>query len=174
MLIDDIRTYAPNAYIVFPQLPIQTFHKNSIVNILPLGMFVDFMMGFWEGQKRRVMEGRKRTKGTISERNTMYIDLDAKEIADWYDSNKDSNDQQSNEPDISGSESYDDIKDDILISADGVHPNKVLYARWSESTGKKFYQRIKPQLELMERKQQLAAKVRVDQRLRQLNKKAAL
>ena len=107
-LIDDIRSLAPNAYIVFPQLPIQTFHKNSIVNILPLGVFVDTMMGFWEGQKRRVMEGRAGQhgrKGTINKRNTMYIQLDAKEIADWYTLDSDT------------FERSDGIKDDILISA---------------------------------------------------------
>ena len=107
-LIDDIRSFAPNAYIVFPQLPIQTFHKNSIVNILPLGVFVDTMMGFWEGQKRRVTEGRasrERRKIAISPRNTMYIDLDAKEIADWYT------------PDNGWVENCDGVNDDILISA---------------------------------------------------------
>jgi hypothetical protein len=65
-LISDIRSYAPNACIVFPQLPIQTFHKDSIVNILPLGVFVYTMIGFWKGQKRRVMEGRKK-RGEIAD-----------------------------------------------------------------------------------------------------------
>lgn len=39
--------------------------------------------------------------------------------------------------------------------ADGVHPNKRMYAKWSESVGKKLYQRIKPQLEQMKRKHHL-------------------
>ncbi|KAL3779750.1 hypothetical protein ACHAWO_003460 [Cyclotella atomus] len=110
-LISEIRSYAPNAYIVFPQLPIQTFHKNSIVNILPLGVFVDTMIGFWEGQKRRVMEGKKKG-GYVGERNTIYIDLEAKEIADWYCTDNDNIDDS-----MTAVECYGDIKDDILISA---------------------------------------------------------
>ncbi|KAL3793756.1 hypothetical protein HJC23_013318 [Cyclotella cryptica] len=157
-LINDIRSYSPNAYIVFPQLPIQTFHKNSIVNILPLGVVVDSMVGYWEGQKRRVMEGKNRKKGTISERNTMYIDLDAKEIADWYSTNnREVNGNNLTERNVIANECYDDIQDDVLISADGVHPNKRMYAKWSETVGKKIFQRIIPQLELIEQKQQMVA-----------------
>eukprot|EP00956_Cyclotella_meneghiniana_P020971 scaffold37642_cov96-Cyclotella_meneghiniana.AAC.3 len=133
-LIKNIRAYAPNTFIVFPQLPIQTFHKNSIVNILPLGMFVDAMMGYWERQKRRVMEGNS------ARRNTLYIDLHAKEIAEWY---------CPKEGFGLASECNSGIKSDILISADGVHPNKKMYARWSETVGKKFYERIKLQLDLL-------------------------
>ena len=110
-LIGEIQLYAPNAYIVFPQLPIQTFHKNSIVNIVPLGVFVDTMMGFWEGQKRRVMEGTRRGKNSVSERNTMYIDLNPKEIACWYCVDK------ANDDGASTSKYYDHVRDDILISA---------------------------------------------------------
>lgn len=110
-LIYDIKSYAPDAYIVFPQLPIQTFHKNSIVNILPLGVFVDTMIGFWEGQKRRVMEGKKK-RGRVSERNTIYVDLEAKEIADWY-----CIDNDDEENGMTAAECYDDIRNDSLISA---------------------------------------------------------
>ena len=101
-LIKNIREYAPNTIIVFPQLPIQTFHKNSIVNIFPLGVFVDAMMGYWERQKRRVMEG------TNPKSNALYIDLHAKEIADWY--------CPKGSADLS-SECHGGIKSDILISA---------------------------------------------------------
>ena len=112
------------------------------------------------------MEGKNRKKGTISERNTMYVDLDAKEIADWYcTNNREVDGKNPTELDVLASESYDDIQDDVLISADGVHPNKRMYALWSEAVGKKIYQRIMPQLELMERKKQMAASRRVGEKL---------
>ena len=36
-----------------------------------------------------------------------------------------------------------------MCGIDGVHPNKKMYARWSETVGKKFYERIKLQLDLL-------------------------
>lgn len=40
---------------------------------------------------------------------------------------------------------------------DGVHPNKRMYAKWSETVGKKLCQRIKPQIDLLWQKQQFSA-----------------
>ena len=51
-MIDEIRKHAPNASIVFPALPVQMFHKNSVVNILPLSLFIDTIVGFWDSQKK--------------------------------------------------------------------------------------------------------------------------
>jgi lysophospholipase L1-like esterase len=54
-------------------------------------------------------------------------------------------------------EECDDSKhDDILLSLDGVHPNKKLYRKWAELVGRKLYVRIHRQKGLMEQgKQQL-------------------
>lgn len=48
-----------------------------------------------------------------------------------------------------------DVLNKSLHLADGVHPNKRMYAKWSESLGKKMCERIMPQLALIEKKQHL-------------------
>lgn len=57
----------------------------------------------------------------------------------------------------------------LPIIIDGVHPNKIMYARWGESVGEKLYQRIKPHLDLLEQKQRppAARDSRVVDRLKQ-------
>ncbi|KAL7542474.1 hypothetical protein ACHAXR_011820 [Thalassiosira sp. AJA248-18] len=146
MLLSDIRSHAPGALVVFPALPIQTFHKNSIINIFPLGFIVDTVMGGWERQKKIVASSRS---------NAMYVELKAKEIADWYSS---SNNKSGNTPpnslvgdnDISIVDDFEDTKDGVLLSADGVHPNKLMYAKWAELVGHKLYKHIVPQLDLVD------------------------
>ncbi len=151
-LLSEIYKYAPDAYVIFPALPIQTFHKNSIINIVPLGLLVDSVMVFWEGQKKRETETWHR-KG----RHAMYTDLTAKEIAGWYN-NANQNDAEgentaadrkdNDKQDPCFSAEYDNIEDeDMLLSADGVHPNKRMYAKWAESVGKKFLERMHSELE---------------------------
>jgi len=151
-LLLEIHKYAPDAYVLFPALPIQTFHKNSIINIVPLGLLVDSVMVFWEGQKKRVAEIWHR-KG----RHGIYTDLTAKEIASWYknanqndvewkNARADQRETDKQEPCISAE--YDNVEDeDMLLSADGVHPNKRMYAKWAESVGNKFLERIHPALD---------------------------
>lgn len=170
-VISDIQAYAPNAIVVFPQLPIQTFHKNSAVNIVPFGLLFDMMMGIWEGNKKRVAEGKKRSNGSLSKRNTMYVELTAKEIADWYlPSNAE---DATNRDDLFIPKEYPSIQDDMLLSADGVHPNKRMYSRWAEYVGHKVYKRIVPQLEMVQQKRKRTVEERVNTRLKELQKKIA-
>ena len=154
VLLSDIRAYAPDALVVFPALPIQPFHKNSIINIFPLGLLVDAVLGVWERQKKIVASNWS---------NTIFLELKAKEIADWYSSNNSSNgitpsSSLAGEHDSSIIDDFDDVKDDVLLSADGVHPNKRMYAKWAELVGHKLYKQIVPQIELVEKNHGLAFK----------------
>eukprot|EP00579_Thalassiosira_antarctica_P024123 CAMPEP_0201986250 /NCGR_PEP_ID=MMETSP0904-20121228/89839_1 /ASSEMBLY_ACC=CAM_ASM_000553 /TAXON_ID=420261 /ORGANISM="Thalassiosira antarctica, Strain CCMP982" /LENGTH=146 /DNA_ID=CAMNT_0048540159 /DNA_START=1 /DNA_END=438 /DNA_ORIENTATION=+ len=131
VLLSDIRAYAPDTLVVFPALPIQPFHKNSIINIFPLGLLVDAVLGVWERQKKIVAS---------SWSNTMFLELKAKEIANWYSSNINNIGSAPRlvvEHDFGIIDDFDDVKDDVLLSADGVHPNKRMYAKWAELVGHK-------------------------------------
>ncbi len=134
-IISEIHARAPDALIVFPALPIQPFHKNSIINIFPLGLMVDTCMGLWERQKKIA---------AFSRDNAVYVDLKAKEIADWYTLPNAKNtvgciSANGLDEDFRGSDVYDDIKEDVLLSGDGVHPNRAMYAKWAELVGHKLY-----------------------------------
>ena len=141
-IISELHACAPNSLIVFPALPIQPFHKNSIINIFPLGLMVDTFMGLWERQKKIA---------AISRDNVVYVDLKAKEIADWYtppDANNAGHKQISAnglDEDTRWCDIYDDIKEDVLLSGDGVHPNRAMYAKWAELVGHKLYKHIRIQ-----------------------------
>ena len=116
-MISEIRKYAPNASIVFPALPVQMFHKNSVVNILPLSLFLDAICGFWDSQKKLVADR--------SPSNVIHLELSAREIVGWYD-NDDEDMSESN----------------ILIAPDGIHPNTRCYSKWAKSMGDKFCDRV--------------------------------
>lgn len=109
-LIAEIKEYAPNSQILFPALPVQMFHKNSVVNILPLSFFLDAIVGFWDSQKKWVSDLSK---------DVMYVGLTTREIMSWY-------------------QDGDDDEGNTLISADGVHPNKRCYAHWALTIGEKY------------------------------------
>ncbi len=139
MLLSDIRSQAPNAVIVFPELPIQT-------NIFPLGLMMDGLVGVWERLKKMVVKGRS---------NAMYLELDAKEISDLYSNTKSYGTLEKamiDEHGLSMIEECDvDVDDNPLLSPDGVHPNKKLYQRWAEIVGRKLYVRIHQQIGLVEK-----------------------
>jgi len=139
MLLSDIRSHAPNAVVVFPELPFQT-------NIFPLGLMMDGLVGVWERLKKMVVKGRS---------NTMYLELDAKEISDLYSNAKSYGTLEKaliDEHGLSMIEEHDDIVDDNpLLSPDGVHPNKKLYQKWAEIVGRKLYVRIHQQIGLVEK-----------------------
>jgi len=120
-MIDEIRKHAPNASIVFPALPVQMFHKNSVVNILPLSLFIDTIVGFWDSQKKLVADR--------SPSNVMHLGLSAKEIVGWYDHDDDDDDDH-------------EVESNILIALDGIHPNERCYSKWAKSMGNKFCDRI--------------------------------
>ena len=137
-IISEIHARAPDALIVFPALPIQPFHKNSIINIFPLGLMVDTSMGLWERQKKIA---------SISRDNVLYVDLKAKEIADWYTPSNAKNNVgcisvNGLDEDFRGSNVYNDVKEEVLLSGDGVHPNRAMYAKWAELVGHKLYRCI--------------------------------
>jgi len=147
-LLSDVRSCAPNALVVFPAMPIQPFNKNSIINIFPLGLMVDAVLGVWERQKQIVASN--------SRGNTLFLELKTKDIADWYSSISGKygnavNGLAGDHDEFRVIADYDDeFKDDVLLSADGVHPNKRMYAKWGELIGHQLYNRIVPQIELAE------------------------
>lgn len=133
MLLSDIRSHAPGAVVVLPELPFQT-------NIFPLGLMMDGLLGVWERLKKMVVKGRS---------NAMYLELDAKEISDLYSNKKSYGNLQKaliDEHGLSMIEDCDDVEDDPLFSPDGVHPNKKLYQKWAEIVGRKIYVRVRQQM----------------------------
>ncbi len=123
-LINSIRQYAPDASILFPALPVQLFHKNSIVNILPLSFFLDTIIGFWDSQKKMVADN--------SPSNVIYVGLTAREILNWYDR--------------SHGDEAEDATVTALIANDGVHPNSRCYGKWASSVANKFCDKIQNNL----------------------------
>ncbi|KAL7541257.1 hypothetical protein ACHAWF_006892, partial [Thalassiosira exigua] len=130
-LLSDIRLCAPYALVAFPALPITTFHKNSIVGIFPLGLVVDGVMGLWERQKKMV---------SSTGSNAMYVELTAKEISDWYSPNTESVGHLLNDtvPEHMFQTIVTESDAVTLLSPDGVHPNKRMYAKWAEEVGHKL------------------------------------
>ena len=145
MLLADIRSHAPGAVVVFPEIPYKT-------STFPLGLMMDCLVGLWERLKKMVVRGR---------RNAMYLEINSKEISQMYHSSNKNygtpGDALMDERGFGVMEECDDSKhDDILLSLDGVHPNKKLYRKWAELVGRKLYVRIHRQKGLMEQgKQQL-------------------
>lgn len=115
-LIRSIKQHVPNAVIIFPALPVQMFHKNSVVNILPLSIFLDSVAGFWDAQKKRLADKSS---------DVEYFGLTPHEILSWYQNDDD-----------------DKSIDKFLIAPDGVHPNKRCYSKWAETISKKFCDHI--------------------------------
>jgi len=139
-LLADINSLAPNALVVFPALPFQPFHKNSIINIFPLGMLVDVVWSYWERQKKIAASCRS---------NAMYVELKAREIWSWYRTGGSGSPAASGVSDTNGIGGIPDFEDvnDILLSADGVHPNKIMYAKWGELVGDKLAAYVAPETE---------------------------
>lgn len=136
-LLNEIHNHAPNAIVLFPAMPFQSYHKNSVVNIFPLGMVWDAVLGFFLRQKKELASRRV---------NCMHLDLTAAEIANWYKANNEEEDEGL----FFGSNFYG-IKNSALLSADGVHPNKKMYTLWAESVGQSFCDCVAPQI-LQEKK----------------------
>jgi lysophospholipase L1-like esterase len=131
-LLNEIHAKAPNAIVVFPAMPVQSYHKNSVVNIFPLGMVWDAVLGFFLRQKKNLANKRE---------NCIYLDLTAQEIANWYKANNEEEEGSS----FFGN-NFDSIRSSALLSSDGVHPNKRMYALWAETVGRKFCDCVAPLL----------------------------
>jgi lysophospholipase L1-like esterase len=130
-LLNEIHTHAPNAIVLFPAMPCQSYHKNSVVNIFPLGMVWDAVLGFFLRQKKEVASKRV---------NCMHLDLTATEIANWYKANNE-------EDGLFFGSNFNGIKNSALLSADGVHPNKRMYTLWAESVCQSFSNCVAPKIE---------------------------
>jgi len=130
-LLNEIHTHAPNAIVLFPAMPVQSYHKNSVVNIFPLGMVWDAVLGFFLRQKKELANKRV---------NCLHLDLTATEIANWYKANNE-------EEGLFFGSNFTDIKNSALLSADGVHPNKRMYTLWAESVCQTFFNCVASKIE---------------------------
>ena len=84
-------------------------------------MVVDSVLGLWEQQKKIVADRSE---------NSIYLELKAEEIKDWYSPGSSNG--------VDASLGISDENNDILLSADGVHPNKKMYALWGGLVGRKL------------------------------------
>ena len=121
-LVVETRKISPTTRVVLPALPTQMFRFDSPLNIFPLGVFLDTVVGFWEAQKKVVVD-------SFPSDDVMYVELSGKEIFEWYRSRDDP---------LNSDEELAWVKGDFgtLISADGVHPNARCYAKWAESVAR--------------------------------------
>lgn len=110
-LAHDIRTISPKTKVVFPSLPTFRLDRKSILNIFPLTIFLDGIIGFWDAQKSFVAE---KCPGVL------HIGLTAAEVNQWY------------------KEEHQGYENVSLISADGIHPNGKCYAKWATLVGNKL------------------------------------
>jgi lysophospholipase L1-like esterase len=153
MLLADIRSHAPGAVVVFPEMPFQT-------RIFPLGLMMDCLVGLWERLKKMVVMGRS---------NAIYLEINSKEISHLYHSNRNYGTPEDALMDEHGSRVIDECDGakyvDALLSPDGVHPNKKMYQKWAELVGRKLYVRIHRQKGLIEQSKQQPIEGRDDLRL---------
>lgn len=138
-LIQDIRAKAPQATVIVPALPIQMFHKNSPLNVFPLGHLVDILCGFWDSQKKFVVDG-------FASDGVQYIGLSPMEINRWYRPTFDATEDDEYDNSQQGTPSEDQNVEGItLLSMDGVHPNARCYTNWGATVGKKLVANLGPQ-----------------------------
>jgi lysophospholipase L1-like esterase len=118
LLVDIRELCGPGTRVVLPALPMQMIHYNSPVNIFPLSFFLDTIVGFWESQKKVVVDA-------FPSEDVMYVPLSGAELHSWY--------HRSDE---------DDDKEEAprsLTAADGVHPNTKCYSKWASSVARFVY-----------------------------------
>lgn len=116
-LIKRIKEVAPNATIVVPSFPTQMFHKKSPLNIFPLNIFLDSVIGFWDSQKKMVTDSLSA--------EVMYFEMNPAEIFDWHKFQHDPKDSST------------------LLAPDGVHPNAKCYNLWATSLGTKIAENLR-------------------------------
>jgi len=100
-----IRAISPKTKVVFPALPTYRLDQYSILNVFPLSLFLDGIIGLWDSQK---IQAAKQSDGVV------YVDLTASQVRSWY--HKVRLDHGGKQP--------------TLIAADGIHPNAQCYAIW--------------------------------------------
>lgn len=122
-LIVEIRLLSPGTKVVLPALPTQMIHYNSPLNIFPLLFFIDIVVGFWESQKKVVVD-------TFPSNDVMYVPLSKAELASWYAPSMEIGPKE----DVRTA-----IEEGALIAIDGVHPNARCYSRWAQTVGQYLF-----------------------------------
>ncbi len=144
-LISDIRSHAPGALVVIPQIPI-------CMDVFPLGIFWDFSLAFWERIKRLVANSKSN--------NSIYLELKKEEILDLYRRRRSSHRMSTNDAShhlFNLFDEYGNCVDDApvaeheILSPDNAHPNKRTYEKWAEMVGNQLVARIKAEVEQMRR-----------------------
>jgi lysophospholipase L1-like esterase len=122
-LILEIRRLSPGSKVVLPALPTQMIHYNSPLNIFPLLFFIDMVVGFWESQKKVVVD-------TFPSNDVMYVPLSKAELESWYAPSMKSDVKEN---------MLKAMEEGALIAIDGVHPNARCYSRWGQSVGRYLF-----------------------------------
>lgn len=116
-LAKDIRVISPTTRVVYPALPTYRMDQKSVLNVFPLSICLDTIMGLWDAQKMAVADKYP---------GIMHVDLTVKDVNSWYNSGVHKN---TDEP-VS------------LISSDGIHPNARCYNKWGEFVGNNLADQI--------------------------------
>ena len=125
-LIVEIRQLCPGGTkVVLPALPTQMFRFNSPLNIFPLAVFLDTVVGFWESQKKVVVEN-------FPSDDVMYVDLSSTEVDEWYRSIN--RERKGEKESMAWNQDSDGLS---LIAADGVHPSASCYRKWAETVARR-------------------------------------
>lgn len=103
-LFQEIHAISPKTRVVFPALPTYRLDTNSILNIFPLSLVLDALIGFWDAQKLHVAG---RCPGA------MHVDLKFQDVCNWY-----------------AAESGYGEEQPTLLAIDGIHPNSMCYSKW--------------------------------------------
>jgi len=111
MLADQIKAILPNTKVVYPALPTYRMDQKSILNVFPLSICLDSIMGLWDAQKMTVADTCP---------GVYHVDLTVADVNSWYKT----------------SDAED--KDITLIAADGIHPNARCYEKWGSFVANKL------------------------------------
>lgn len=117
-LAKDIRAISPKTKVVFPALPTYRMDKKSVLNVFPLSICLDSIMGLWDAQKMTVADQFP---------GVMHVDLTVADVNSWY------------QPDDVGVRGEEPVS---LIAADGIHPNARCYSKWGAFVGNSLADQI--------------------------------
>mmetsp|Transcript_2576 Transcript_2576/g.3514 ORF Transcript_2576/g.3514 Transcript_2576/m.3514 type:complete len:538 (-) Transcript_2576:1484-3097(-) len=119
-LAQEIHAISPKSTVVYPSLPTYRLDRNSILNVFPLTLFLDSIIGFWDVQKKQAAD--KCGQGV------MHVGLSVTDVNNWY---KEEQEQQTGF-------GQSKAEPPSLISADGIHPNAKCYSRWGSFLGNRI------------------------------------
>ena len=115
-LARQIQSISPKTKVVFPALPTYRMDQKSILNIFPLSVCLDSLMGVWDAQKLAVADQCP---------GVMHVALKVADVNRWYQRD-----------DTEGVEPVS------LIAADGIHPSARCYAKWGAFVGNNLADQI--------------------------------